>query len=121
MCFLLSIAITFAGALQAQVQQSARSVSGTVIDQNGEPVAGATVIEKGTANGTVTDVDGRFSLSAPDNAVLQVSFIGYITQEVGLSPAMRDRGVTVRLPEDTQALEEIVVVGYGTQRKVNLT
>jgi hypothetical protein len=65
--------------------QNSRRITGMVVDAGGEPIIGANVIEKGTTNGTVTDIDGNFSLSAPDNAVLQVSFIGYITQEIGIS------------------------------------
>lgn len=103
--------------------QNAQRITGSVVDKGGEPIIGANVIEKGTANGTVTDVDGNFSLNVQTNAVLQVSFIGYIMQEISVVDALRGGGnkVLVRLLEDMQALEEIVVVGYGTQRKVNLT
>jgi hypothetical protein len=66
-------------------QQDGRRITGTVVDATGEPIIGANVFEKGAANGTVTDVDGNFSLTVPDNATLQVSFIGYITQEIRAS------------------------------------
>jgi TonB-linked SusC/RagA family outer membrane protein len=103
-------------------QQSKTGITGTVVDQTGEPVIGANVVEKGvTANGTVTDADGKFSLSVSGNAVLQISYIGYITQEISVSSADGNKSLTVTLIEDTQTLDEIVVVGYGTQRKKDLT
>ena len=99
-------------------QQSEKTVSGIVLDENGEPVIGANVVVKGTAVGTVTDVDGRFSLKVPEGAILTISYIGYIEQElkVGTSSTLN-----VTLREDTQALDEVVVVAYGTQKKMNLT
>ena len=93
-------------------------VTGRVIDVNGEPVIGATVIVQGTSNGTITDFDGNFTLNAMNNAVLEISYIGYETRQ--LKP-QNGKMLVVTLKEDTQALEEVVVVGYGTQRKVNLT
>lgn len=111
---------------QANTQQQdnpLKWITGTVIDAAGEPVIGANVIEKGNAsNGTVTDADGNFSLMVADNAVLQISFIGYITQEISVSPALREGGKSqlITLREDVQGLEEIVVVGYGTQRRSDL-
>jgi TonB-linked SusC/RagA family outer membrane protein len=101
------------------VTQQGRTISGTVTDSKGETVIGANVIIKGTANGTVTDLDGRYSLAGvPPNAVLQVSYIGYLTTEI---PVNNQSAVNVILTEDSQALEEIVVVGYGTQRKSDVT
>ncbi|MDR1675672.1 MAG: TonB-dependent receptor [Tannerella sp.] len=103
----------------AMPQQTGRQITGRVTDAFGEPVVGANIVEKGaTANGTVTDVDGKFSLSVADNAVLQVSYIGYLTQEVRVG---QQTVLNIALVEDMQSLEEIVVVGYGTQKKVNLT
>lgn len=93
-----------------------QTVSGVVKDSNGEPIIGASVLEKGTSNGTITDMDGNFTLSVSPNAVLQISYIGYKTLEVKATP---DMGVT--LQEDTETLDEVVVVGFGTQKKVNLT
>ncbi|MCC8153517.1 MAG: TonB-dependent receptor [Tannerellaceae bacterium] len=99
-------------------QQQGRKVSGIVLDEFGEPIIGANVIEKGTTNGTITDLDGNFTLSISDGAVLQVSYIGYLTREVAVN---NQTSVNIQLTEDTQKLEEVVVVGYGTQKKVNLT
>jgi TonB-linked SusC/RagA family outer membrane protein len=93
-------------------------VTGTVVDANSETIIGANVVEKGTTNGSITDVDGKFSLTVSDNAVLQISYIGYVSQEV----AVRNRtNLTITLEEDAQALEEVVVVGYGTRVKGALT
>ncbi|MDR2920012.1 MAG: TonB-dependent receptor [Tannerella sp.] len=94
------------------------TISGTITDENGESVIGANVIEKGTTNGVITDVDGKFSLSVNNNAILQVSYIGYTTQEI---PIKNQRSFAIKLTEDSQALEEVVVVGYGTMRKSDLT
>jgi TonB-linked SusC/RagA family outer membrane protein len=104
--------------LEASQQFSKRQITGTVADEQGEPVTGANVVEKGTTNGVITDSDGAFSLSVADNAVLQISYIGYVSQEV---PVGSQGVLNIRLQEDTHALEEVVVVGYGTQKKVNLT
>ncbi|MDL2256326.1 TonB-dependent receptor [Parabacteroides sp. OttesenSCG-928-K15] len=95
-----------------------RNITGTIIDTQGEPVIGANVVEKGTTNGVVTNIDGSFSITLQENATLQVSYIGYITQEV----AVRNQAsLEIILREDSQTLEEVVVVGFGTQKKVNLT
>lgn len=93
------------------------TVTGHVEDVNGETVIGATVLEKGTVNGTVTDIDGKFTLNAPQGATLQISYIGYNTQEVTVT----GQPLSIILQEDTQTLEEVVVVGYGTMRKKDLT
>ncbi len=98
--------------------QQAKSVSGTVVDSNGIPVIGANILEKGTTNGTITDIDGNFTLSVSPNAVLQVSFIGYNTQEVAVGD---QKTIQVVLKEDTETLEEVVVVGYGVQKKKLVT
>ncbi|MDR3267816.1 MAG: TonB-dependent receptor [Tannerella sp.] len=103
-------------------QPAKEKITGTVVDVNGEPIIGANVVEKGTTNGNITDVDGKFSLSVSDNAVLQISFIGYITQEISaVSGGGGGKPLIIKLIEDNQALEEVVVVGYGTQKKVTLT
>ena len=99
-------------------QPQKRQVTGTVIDAKGEAVIGANIIEKGTTNGTVTDVNGGFSLSVENNGILQVSYIGYLTQEINTAG---QTAVSVILQEDTQALDELVVVGYGTMKKSDLT
>ena len=94
-------------------------ISGTVLDEDGVPLAGASVIEKGTANGTQTDFDGNFTISvASENAILVVSYVGFTDEEV--TPGAQTN-ITVNLTEDTSTLEEVVIVGYGTQKKVNLT
>lgn len=100
------------------VQQQKRTITGKVVDVNGDAVIGANIVEKGTTNGTVTDIDGKFTLSVGNNAVIQITYIGYLEQEI----ATADRSTfNVTLIEDTQALEELVVVGYGTMRKSDLT
>ena len=93
-------------------------ISGTVIDGTGEPIIGANVLEVGTTNGVITDIDGNFKLSVQPNAKIQVSFIGYITQTVTVG---NQSNIKVTLKEDAQALDEVVVVGYGVQKKSDLT
>ncbi|HET9487966.1 MAG TPA: SusC/RagA family TonB-linked outer membrane protein, partial [Chryseosolibacter sp.] len=94
-------------------------ITGTVLDAESQPLPGASVIEKGTSNGTTTDADGRFSIDVvSENTILVISFIGFISQEV----AVNGRSVIdVVLQEDVQSLQEVVVVGYGEQKKINLT
>jgi TonB-linked SusC/RagA family outer membrane protein len=100
-------------------QQQTKKVTGVVYDEHGEPVIGANIIEKGTAaNGTVSDINGAFSLNVQPGAVLSVSYIGYLNQEVKTG---NQATVSIVLKEDAKALEEVVVVGYGTQKKANLT
>ncbi len=100
------------------IQQGQNKVTGIVKDANGEPVIGANVIVKGQSTGTITDIDGRFVLDAPKDAVLQITYIGYVSQEVKVSGK---KELTIVLKEDTKTLDEVVVVGYGTQKKANLT
>jgi TonB-linked SusC/RagA family outer membrane protein len=99
-------------------QAGRKTVTGRVLDENGDPVIGANIIEKGTTNGTVTDIDGNFTLNVEDNAVLQISYIGYVTQEIN---SAGKNSINIVLQEDTKTLEELVVVGYGTMRKRDLT
>ena len=100
------------------VQQQQIKVTGTVNDDMG-PVIGASVVEKGNpSNGTITDFDGNFSLSVKPGATLLISYIGYKSQEV---QAISGKSVNITLKEDTEMLDEVVVVGFGTQKKVNLT
>lgn len=103
----------------AQTQQQSRLIRGRVLDANGEPVIGANVVQKGTTNGVITDIDGNFSLQLPAGAVLQISYIGYHPQEVTVSNAKND--YVIQLAEDSQNLDEVVVIGYGTARKIDLT
>lgn len=111
--------IVAAGNLSQQLaQQQKKQITGTVVDEMGEPIIGANIIEKGTTNGTVTDYDGNFIINVDDDAVLQVSYIGYLAQEANTAGKS---SFNISLMEDMQALEELVVVGYGVQKKVNLT
>lgn len=95
-----------------------KKVTGVITDEHGEPIIGANIMEKGTTNGTITDVDGRFSLEITQGSGLSVSYIGYVPKEI---IPKGDKDLQIILLEDTQNLEEVVVVGYGTQKKVNLT
>ena len=98
------------------IQQS-KKVQGVVIDAAGAPIIGANVMVKGTTNGTITDLDGKFVIDIPNGAILEISYIGYISQEI--KPT--NSNISITLKEDTQNLEEVIVVGYGIQKKVNLT
>ncbi|MDR1624617.1 MAG: TonB-dependent receptor [Tannerellaceae bacterium] len=100
------------------ISQQEIVVKGTVIDENNEPIIGASVVEKGTTNGIMTDIDGRFSLKVKAGAVLQVSFVGYNMQEVAAGNASDLRIV---MKENSTLLEEVVVVAYGKQKKVSIT
>lgn len=100
------------------VQQQKNTVTGTVLDGSGIPIIGANVIEKGTTNGTVTNIDGQFSLNVGKNAILQITYIGYLTKEVTVG---NQTSIQAILTEDLQKLDEVVVIGYGTQKKADLT
>lgn len=98
---------------------NASNVTGVVVDASGVPLIGVNVLEKGTTNGTITDFDGKFTLNVSSpNAKLVISYIGYVSQEVS---APKNGELKVVLKEDTETLEEVVVVGYGTQKKANLS
>ena len=112
-----NIVLTRQTATNASTQQSKR-VKGTVVDKNGEPIIGANVVVKGTTNGTITDIVGNFSLEVADGALLEVSYIGYLNQEIKVG---NQKQLAISLSEDTQNLDEVVVVGYGTQKKANLS
>lgn len=99
-------------------QQQTNEVSGIVRDATGEAVIGASVVEKGTNNGIITDLDGKFTLKVKSGAVLEISFIGYKTQTVEAVPG---KTLQITLQEDSETLEEVVVVGYGSMRKKDLT
>lgn len=99
-------------------QQESKKITGKVINQSGEPVIGANVVEKGTTNGNITDIDGHFALSVAPNSTLIFSFIGYATVEI---PVSGKTDLIVTLREDTEMLDEVVVVGYGTVKKRDLT
>ena len=105
--------------LLALPAMAAVTVTGTVFDATGEPVIGASVLEQGTSNGTVTDFDGKFTLDVSDaNAALAVSYVGMKTANVSLAGKS---SVRVVLQEDTEVIEEVVVIGYGTQKKRDVT
>lgn len=126
-CFIF-VAISFAGTTNVQASGSlsvagesplAVTVTGVVSDDAGQPLPGVNVVEKGTTNGTTTDVSGRFSLNVQgESSVLVFSFIGYTTQEMTVA---NQTNFNITLQPDVRALQEVVVVGYGTQEKVNLT
>ncbi|GHT67885.1 SusC/RagA family TonB-linked outer membrane protein [Bacteroidia bacterium] len=99
-------------------QPDSKKISGILTDENGEPIIGANVAVKGTTKGIRTDVDGKFSLDVQNNAVLQVSYIGYKTQEIVVG---NQTNLNITLNEDSQVLKAVVVVGYGTQRKQAIT
>ena len=107
----------FAGTGSAQWAQQANAVDGIVTDANGEPIIGASIVIKGTTNGTITDLDGKFSLPNA-TGTLVVSYIGYKTQEIVLNG---QKQLKIVMQEDSEILEEVVVVGYGTVKKESLT
>jgi TonB-linked SusC/RagA family outer membrane protein len=123
---LLSALLLIAGAGMASAvgdshepSQGKIRITGTVVDRTGETVIGANVVEKGVAsNGTVTDMDGNFSLTVSQRATLTVSYIGYVKQEIAVG---NQTSLKITLEEDSKSLEEVVVIGYGTQKKVSLT
>ena len=98
------------------VTQSSTIVKGQIVDAEGEPIVGATVVEIGTTRGTVTDIDGKFQLNSPANAKLRITYVGYKTVETKAHDGMK-----IVMQHDNAQLDEIVVVGYGQQKKVNLT
>ncbi|MDR1763134.1 MAG: SusC/RagA family TonB-linked outer membrane protein [Dysgonamonadaceae bacterium] len=95
-------------------QQPVRKISGTVLDASGEPLVGASVVEKGTKNGTSTDIDGNFTLTVNDNSVLEVSYLGFLTSEIAVG---NKNSLQITLSEDTQALGEVVVTALGIKRE----
>lgn len=100
------------------VQQQKKQITGKVVDDNNASIIGANIIEAGTSNGTITDMDGNFSLNVAANAILHVSYIGYLEQEVETEGRTH---LNIILKEDTKALDEVIVVGYGTMKKSDLT
>ncbi|MDR2910633.1 MAG: carboxypeptidase-like regulatory domain-containing protein, partial [Bacteroidales bacterium] len=111
--FVLAAAFFCAFQLSAQI-----NITGTVVDNTGSPVPGANVIVQGTATGVVTDGDGKYVITVADaNTVLVFSFIGYASQEMVVGA---QRNISVTMVEETQLIDEVVVVGYGVQKKVNM-
>lgn len=110
--------LTSKNEVTTTVQQT-KKITGNVTNTAGEPIIGATVLEKeNTTNGTITDIDGNFTINLPANATLSISYIGYITQEIQVG---YQTSFKVVLKDDTKTLDEIIVVGYGSQKKANLT
>lgn len=101
-----------------EVTQTKKKITGTVLDEQNNPVIGASVVEEGTSNGVVTDIDGKFTLNVADHSTLRISYIGYQQKTINING---QSSFEIVLNEDTQLLEEVVVVGYGIQKKVNLT
>ncbi|MBP5499690.1 MAG: carboxypeptidase-like regulatory domain-containing protein, partial [Bacteroidales bacterium] len=97
-----------APCLMQTAEAQSQKITGTVVDEFGDPVIGANIRVKGTTIGAVTDIDGKFSLDTPAGSELEISFIGYVSESVTASP-----GMTVTLREDSQSLEDVVVIGYG--------
>lgn len=116
------IIIVKAGKPSAQIAQQGTGkykLTGTVVDGNGEPIIGASVVEQGTKNGTVTDIDGNFVLNtSKESPTLDISYIGFLSQQVKTRSGVAAK---VTMKENAQSLEELVVIGYGMQKKVNLT
>lgn len=100
------------------ITQNPRKITGTITDEQGEPLIGVNVSVKGTSNGTITDELGHFELTTYPGETIQVSYIGYATRFIKLG---KEQTLNIQLKEDTQALEEVVVVGFGTQKKINLS
>lgn len=115
LCMFVSV-IMFAEEIS--MQSSKKNVSGTIVDESGMPIIGANVIEKGTTNGSITDSEGYFTLMVDPNSVLQITYIGYISQEV---PVANQTILRIILKEDYQNLDEVVVIGYGTKAKSTVT
>ena len=113
-----TIVIVKAEAQAPVKQRKTKKISGVITDETGLPVAGANIVVKGTTNGTISDMDGNFSLSVTPNACLSVSYIGYATQEVVVK---NQTPLHIALKEDSRLIDEVVVVGYGVQKKANLT
>lgn len=113
----ISLVINQDGNLEVK-QQKVKTITGVVLDQSGLPIIGANIVEKGTTNGTITDMDGRYSLSVTEGSILQVTYIGYYSQDVKVGV---EQTLKIVMKEDTKALDEVIVVGYGTQKKINVT
>jgi Outer membrane receptor for ferrienterochelin and colicins len=100
------------------IQQNQKTITGKVVDEQNLPLIGVNILVKGTTLGTVTDFDGNFQLDVPANGVVKFSFIGYVDQELTIT---NETSLNIVLKEDVQGLNEVVVVGYGTQKKSDLT
>ena len=112
------IILTTEAIKDLHAQQQAKTVTGTVTDVSGEPIIGANIRIKGTTTGTITDIDGNFSIEAEPQSVIEVSYIGYLTQETVIN---NQKSIRFLLKEDTKTLDKVVVIGYGVQKKADLT
>lgn len=112
---LILLACCFSGSAWAQMQNG---ISGLITDSSGEPLFGVSIQVKGTTNGTITDLDGKFMLNAQQGNILHISYVGYTSQDIKVES---NKQLRIIMEEDLKKLEEVVIVGYGTQKKVNLT
>ena len=119
LCAFSSMTVYPTSAMATVTQSPTIKVRGQIVDEQGEPMPGTTVGVKGGQGGTITDLDGNFPLEVPGNAILLISYVGFKEREV----AVRNRAIidTIQLQADDQMLEQVVVVGYGTQKKSDLT
>ena len=113
----IAVSLGNAGNASVPVTQD-RKVTGIITDERGEPIIGANVVVKGTSNGTVTDLNGQYSIEANGKSILLISYIGYLSEEVAVG---NNKTLNIQLKEDTQKLDEVVVIGYGTQKRSNLS
>lgn len=118
--FIRSVAIgsVLLASVNVFAQNGMKDIKGVIYDDKGEPVIGASVIVQGTSNGTISDLDGNFTLSAPEGSVIEVSFVGFKTQKIKVA---QKSDFHIVLHDDTELLDEVVVVGYGVQKKSDLT
>jgi TonB-linked SusC/RagA family outer membrane protein len=117
-CSVLDNKIVLSAENNIAQQNTGKRITGKVVDNFGETIPGANILVKGTASGTTSDMDGNFSLDVPENAVLQISYLGYLDREI---PVGNQTNFTVVMTEDTQNLEEVVIIGYGVQKKKLVT
>ncbi|MDR1524655.1 MAG: TonB-dependent receptor plug domain-containing protein, partial [Tannerella sp.] len=115
-CYIVCISILVTLTVSGQ-----KRITGTVTDAGGEPVIGANVVEKGTTNGITTDAEGKFVLTIGNNNLLLISYIGYVSQELDISRFDISKPILVQLLEDIRTLEDVVVVGYGSIRRNDVT
>lgn len=116
--FLLGCIMLLGGVIASPLYAQSRTVNGVVQDDNGEPLFGAFVVEKGTTNGTSTDFDGKFTLTVASGAVLEFQFIGFRTQEI---PVGNQDNFLIKMETDENLMEEVVVTAFATQKKINVT
>lgn len=118
-CIPIALSAHEVGDKNKVAQSTLKKISGSIVDQSGEAVIGASIVEKGNPKrGTISDMDGLFSIQVPDNAVLEVSYIGFMTKEI---PTAGKISISIILEEEVNEMDEVVVVGYGTMKKANLT